>query len=214
MKIKVISDTHNDHEELEIGSCDVLIHCGDFGTKGNYTEARNFMYWFVKQRAKYKVFIAGNHDSKMKSSKDLQQIAQDLGLIYLQKGSVDIEGYKFTANDYVPRVYNDGTYHATYGQREELWASLHEHDDTTVLITHSPPAHILSRNPAGVDIGCTALLQSVRELEPPYHVFGHIHLHGGKRAITKSTTYINAACKDESYVIARGYQEFDLPDIV
>lgn len=54
-KIKIISDTHNEQHQITNTERDILIHCGDFGTKGNYTEAENFLYWFVKQPSKYKI---------------------------------------------------------------------------------------------------------------------------------------------------------------
>lgn len=217
MKVKVISDTHNLHEKLKIGSCDVLIHCGDFGTRGNYTEAESFMYWFVKQNAKYKIFIAGNHDKRMKSYDKLKQLAKDLGLIYLEQEAVTIEGYKFYGHNFVPRVNKLGTFLMEDGEREQQWSAIHEHDDIDILITHSPAFNRLSKNSNDINIGCYYLLEAIKALEIPYHLCGHVHEYGGQIDCTfhnegKSTLHINAACLDRQYNLVRGYQEFDLED--
>jgi predicted phosphodiesterase len=36
MKICAISDTHNQHSELKIPECDILIHAGDFTNNGTF----------------------------------------------------------------------------------------------------------------------------------------------------------------------------------
>ena len=64
MKIIAISDTHSRHQELELPEADIILHAGDisyFAKKG-VQEIADFIKWFASQKAKHKVFIAGNHD--------------------------------------------------------------------------------------------------------------------------------------------------------
>lgn len=57
-----ISDTHCLHNELIIPKCDFLFFTGDIYNQTSYQELHLFLEWLTEQPAKYKVFIAGNHD--------------------------------------------------------------------------------------------------------------------------------------------------------
>lgn len=61
-KLVCISDTHNHHKKLIIPECDVLIHCGDYSSKGHEWEIRDFYKWLDKQPAKHIISIQGNHE--------------------------------------------------------------------------------------------------------------------------------------------------------
>ena len=62
MKFVTISDTHNQHDKLELPEGDCIIHAGDVSGRGWPTEISNFLNWFKNLDYKYKIFIAGNHD--------------------------------------------------------------------------------------------------------------------------------------------------------
>ena len=62
MKIVMISDTHEKHNDIKLPAGDLLIHSGDLTRRGNNSSIINFLDWFSSQDFKYKVFIAGNHD--------------------------------------------------------------------------------------------------------------------------------------------------------
>lgn len=213
MIIKVISDTHNDHTQLDQTSleADVLIHCGDFGTKGKYTEAENFLLWFVKQPAKYKILVPGNHDKRIKTHPDLHKLAYDLGINFLMSGSIDINGYLFHCESFVP-TFRNGQCQETVEFRKEQWQDIPK--ETTVLITHAPPRTILDTNVRGEHLGCEELLYKINEIQPAYHVFGHIHEHAHKRIELNGTTFINCCNKNELYVTTETKPViFELPDL-
>jgi predicted phosphodiesterase len=70
MKIFAISDTHGRHEQVVIPEgTDMLIHAGDFSNiklpAMNHNEVNLFLIWLEKQPVKYKVIIAGNHDTSI-----------------------------------------------------------------------------------------------------------------------------------------------------
>ena len=204
MKAIFISDTHNDHARLTIAPCDVLIHCGDACTKGNFSEGQAFLYWFVKQKAKYKLVIPGNHDFKMKTHPELIQLAYDLGIIVLNNDSYNLEGRKiygvsttFKAHDY---VHLEGRLPApTIQDRINAWKDIPNNLD--LLLTHMPPYGILDTNEEGNHIGCKMLLEKIKEVKPKIHMFGHVHEHAMQQAKVYDTDFYNVACKNRQYFL-------------
>lgn len=202
MKLVVISDTHNKHEDLTLGSGDVLIHCGDSCTKGNYTEAETFLWWFAKQNFKYKIYVPGNHDKKFKKREELQHLSSQLGIHTLRNAALSIDGINFWGGDFVPQVRDD-KYKQTLEEREAAWADMPT-QGVDVLITHAPPKYILDTNRRGEHCGCDVLLNKVLKLNPSVHVFGHLHLHGGQSFYNGNTRFYNVSTMDEDYQIVRG----------
>ena len=57
----MISDTHLEESSVKIPKCDLLIHAGDADIRTlDHLEQLNG--WFYNQPAKYKIYVAGNHD--------------------------------------------------------------------------------------------------------------------------------------------------------
>lgn len=209
MKVTVISDTHNDHKFMDVGSGDMLIHCGDFGTKGTYTEATNFLWWFVKQPYKYKILVPGNHDRRFKKGNDLIQLAKDMGIHTLMKHYVQIEGLNIWGGEFVPYFIDNECVHSTREEREREWQGMP--DNLDILITHAPPSTILDTNKYGQHCGCDALYDAVMEKKPRYHVFGHIHEHAMRTYFNEHTIFINGAVKDEKYrTIGNKWMQFNI----
>ena len=67
MKIWFISDTHCEHENLEVPEVDAVIHCGDESNHGNpwmnEAEARSFFEWYSALQIPLKIFVPGNHST-------------------------------------------------------------------------------------------------------------------------------------------------------
>jgi len=206
--IKLISDTHNDAHELnskELDS-DILIHCGDFGTKGNFTEAVNFLHWFVKQPSKYKILVPGNHDSKIKSHVELLKLAYDLGIHILMDDYIEIYGLKIYGCCKVFKSENKNQLDQI--KRKKAWKNIPKNLD--LLITHMPPKYILDMNQEGQNCGCTQLTEKIKEVKPKYHAFGHIHEDGGKTLKKYDTIFMNCAVKNRLYITVRGPMEIKL----
>ena len=211
MIIKAISDTHNDHNKFDSKDleCDILIHAGDACIKGNYTEGLNFLKWLVKQPAKYKVVVWGNHDSKCKSSQELINLAKDYGIIVLNRSGVEIGGVKLYG---VCATFMDIQRHSNYQVRSEAWETIPEGLD--ILITHMPPFGILDANQEGNAIGCPMLTNKLSETMPRYHLFGHCHEEKGRTVEIKSkskvTKCVNVASKDREYNFTGEIFEFEI----
>ena len=78
----------------------------------------------------------------------------------------------------------------------KIWMGIPEATD--VLITHGPPYGVLDWTVTRVNAGCKELYSSIKEINPKYHVFGHIHEAAG-RMKSNETVFINASMVDVMY---------------
>ncbi len=198
MKIIAIADTHGLHHNVEIPEGDVLIVAGDICSWGRLSEIEEFSVWLSTQPCRYRIVIAGNHDETFQANRATAEKALVQGsddIIYLQDSSVTIEDVTFYGSPWTPTFFD---WHFMADRGEEIrrkWSMIP--DNTDVLITHGPPAEILDKV-RGVPQGCTDLLEKISQIEPEYHIFGHIHEEYG--VVTKEhTTLINASVCDERY---------------
>ena len=197
MKIISISDTHGQHNSLELGFGDMIIHAGDISGAGRAHEVADFLDWFSNLNFKYKIFIAGNHDFFFEDSPGdaINQLIPE-GVTYLNDSGIEIEGIKIWGSPITPWFFD---WAFNRGRGEEIkkhWDLIP--DDTDILITHGPPQGILDKTVRGELTGCDDLLTRVRQINPKYHVFGHIHEGFGRLEYDK-TIFVNASVLDERY---------------
>lgn len=192
MKFVVISDTHGLHKELMVPAGDVIIHAGDitdFGTEG---EVQDFLDWFSMLDFEHKVFIGGNHDIFLDDFPvDFLEILPP-GITYLRNNGCQIDGIRLWGSPVSP----DLTEWAFGKPRHEMgahWQFMPQEID--ILITHTPPRGILDQSADWISLGCSDLLEKVREIKPQFHVFGHIHASYGM-VDQEHTTFINASNLD------------------
>jgi Icc-related predicted phosphoesterase len=206
MKIFAISDTHGKHEQVVIPEgTDMLIHAGDFSNiklpAMNSNEVNLFLIWLEQQPVKYKVIIAGNHDTSIESRLFTKKDFKDRGIIYLEHESIEIEGIKIFGSPYTPE-YNNWAFNRSRNKLGRIWDSIP--DDIHVLITHGPPKGILdsaSRDKNNHEhVGCTALLKRVLKIQPKIHITGHIHHNGDNlnngtfKLLNCKTIFANVSC--------------------
>ena len=185
MKLCLISDTHNLHSSVKIPEgVDILIHCGDISGRGYYNEISNFMDWFSKQPARYKVLISGNHDFwfdknhpnsvnyKLEDNSHLDLIPENV--IYLQDSDVTIEGIKIWGSPVTPWFYN-WAFNKIPEDLKTYWDIIPK--DVDILVTHGPPANVdyLDRCVGGQKVGCPSLMKRIIDIKPIISAFGHIH---------------------------------------
>lgn len=210
MIIKALSDTHNRHDEISARfnlECDILIHAGDAGVRGNFTEIENFYKWYVKQPAKYKLFVPGNHDKSAKKHKLLHAMAEEYGIIVLRNSGVTINGKTFWGCGDVAIFDKMGNYRQpTHPNNFQLMPL-----KLDVLVTHCPAQYLLDFG--GIryqtNLGCPRLRaeldSSKRDVKTMIH--GHIHEEGGNSLDHNGTVIYNVACMDRNYEIVRGPKE-------
>lgn len=221
MKLVFLSDTHNKHHQITVPEGDVLIHSGDATSTGKVEECKKFLRWYGALPHKHKIFVAGNHDwsfdeddmayvkwknhynfkgdrFRAGATNYVEYLAKELGIIYLNRDSVTIDGVKFYGCPESPRFH-----HWAFNRDQCDW--LHIPEDTNVLITHTPPFGILDVSYRGYDnCGCKYLLDRVGELAQlkklKVHCFGHIHEGRGVHE-QYGVTYINGSCLDHKYQV-------------
>jgi len=194
-----ISDTHNKHKQLIIPECDFLIHCGDFTSMGYEHEIIGFLSWFNKQKARHKIFIAGNHDWMFERNRTLAKSLIPEGIIYLEDEAIEIGGINFYGTPVNLEFCN-----WAFNRTEESLARYFEAipDNTDVLITHNPPYGILDEvNNDGINLGSPSLIDNINRANPLIATFGHIHSSHGTKKIGE-TLFINASNLDEDYQVA------------
>jgi Icc-related predicted phosphoesterase len=206
MKIFGISDTHGKHEQVQIPEgTDMLIHAGDFSNTKlpamNSNEVNLFLIWLEQQPVKYKVIIAGNHDTSIEARFLTKKDFKDRGIIYLEHESIEIEGIKIFGSPYTPE-FNNWAFNRSRNKLGRTWDSIP--DDIHVLITHGPPKGILDSAERGRNnhehVGCSALLKRVLKIQPKIHIMGHIHhnednLNNGLfKLLNCKTIFANVSC--------------------
>jgi len=201
MRLVCISDTHGDHEGLELPSGDVLIHAGDLSAHGQRAETLAFMQWLGSRGFDNTVCIAGNHDTFMEEEPLLaRQFAEDHGVLLLNDSGCELGGHQFWGSPITPRFCNWSFMRDAGEPIEAHWRLIP--DNTDVLITHGPPFGIMDqvRRPDGQSerTGCPSLLARVQSIAPVTHIFGHIHEGRGSQS-HDGVTYFNVCTMNEHY---------------
>jgi len=183
LKILHVSDSHGYHDLLNIPyDIDMIIHSGDFSNFYDYNknlpECLDFLDWYGKLDVKYKLLIAGNHDSVPAISPAyFREICNEKNIIYLENESIEIEGIKIFGTPIQP-TFGNWYFQKARHKLDEFWKVIPENTD--ILIVHGPPKGVLdlSRNRDGIleYCGCKALRNHIiNRLNLKFCLFGHIH---------------------------------------
>lgn len=207
MRLVILSDTHGRHESIDVPDGDLLIHCGDFCSRGTLQEVADFAAWFEARPHRHKILIAGNHDWPFERSPS--QARALLGEVhYLQDSGVRIDGLHFYGSPWQPRFFNWAFNLDRGAALAEKWASIPA--DCDVLLTHGPPYGVADWVPRGEHAGCEELTKAVARVRPRLHAFGHIH-EGYGREERDGTLFVNACNCNERYEPINPPQVVDLP---
>lgn len=201
MHILHLSDTHNSHRQLgNLPAADVIIHSGDISFTGTGKEIMDFIDWFCQLDYQYKIFIAGNHDYALQG-KDSRRIQRFLpkGCYYLYNSGITINGVNFWGLPFFLNPVNDDNYHQQIQQIPT---------QTDILITHQPLFGILDQSNK-IHYGNPHLFKRVNEIQPHYHLFGHIHdAHGIEKHL--QTIFSNASIMDGTYQLVNKPTLFEI----
>lgn len=182
MTILHVSDTHTYHDLLKIPSgLDMIIHSGDCSNPrdpyNNEPEVRDFIDWYKEIPVKYKIYVAGNHDTSIEKGLVTKKDFEDAGIIYLENESVVIEGVKIFGSPHTPN-FGNWAFMKERNKLERFWR-LAIDEDVNIVVTHGPPKGILDksydRNNNMESCGDKSLLNRILEVQPAYSLFGHIH---------------------------------------
>jgi Icc-related predicted phosphoesterase len=209
VKIAAISDTHNQHRDLVIPECDILIHAGDYSYTGDYQSIWEINEWFGKLKSsglvKEIATVCGNHDWGFQTNPSLFRSIMT-NCTYLQDEPTEIMGLRFYGSPRTPEFCN-WAFNEKRGEDIKRWWDRIP-DDTQVLVTHGPPFGILDQvweqpytKMLGPEhLGCEELRKRVDNLPNLLlSVFGHIHSSTGEYRDDKGKIFINAAICTEEY---------------
>ena len=200
-RITHISDTHNKHNKVITPGGDILIHSGDISSIGRKHEVLEFIKWFSKQPYKFKIFIAGNHDTTFDSEvlfRDksvhfdhirydeppvdgkpewlvdaLSKLEKDV--FYLENNSIEFDNIKIWGSPISPTFGYGWAFNKDRGQEiNAIWNTIPM--DTDIVITHSPIYGYNDRaSNTNQNVGCADLYHRLHEVKPHLHFAGHIH---------------------------------------
>ena len=202
MKIVCISDTHGEHEAVRLPAGDVLVHAGDCTAHGSRDDYCAFIEWLASQPHEHKIFIGGNHDSYLESHPtETAALAVHKQLHYLCDSGIELEGVKFWGSPITPQ-FHDWSFMRNEQEIKAHWALIPE--ETQILITHGPVWGVLDlvkrSETYSENTGCPSLAERVEQVQPEYHLFGHIHEGYGK-FIKGSTQFLNISTMNVNYKI-------------
>lgn len=191
-KIVGMSDTHNQHKKLIVPECDILIHAGDATNRGEHNELAPFLNWMYEQKAKYKIYVPGNHDFYAETHPvRTRQMCEDRGITYLVDELVELDGTKIWGSPYTPKFGDWAFQYYTGEQALTHWGLIRQGID--VLVTHGPPYQMLDPGLLDEAIGCYFLFYKVIEIKPKIHLFGHSHEGHGQKSF-EGVHFYNVAC--------------------
>jgi hypothetical protein len=205
IRIVALSDTHTLIPSV-VPHGDILIHAGDLTNNGTVEELQAHIDWLASLPHRYKVAIAGNHDTYLdpRTRTSLREHEKNpeldwKGISYLQHGSLSLtfpspsskdggsDGTTATRTLKIhgcPQIPTCGPYETFAFQYargsadgRRSWLGTIP-TDTDILITHTPPKYHLDI-PLSDGLGCEFLMEECRRVKPVLHVFGHVHWGAG-----------------------------------
>lgn len=187
MKILCLGCCHGFYN-FDLEETDVLIITGDLTARDIYKEYEKFDEWILKQKAKCKIVIGGNHDMLLAKGSYKIKNAH-----YLENESLEFSGIKFFGIPCSLTFPSINPHCTAFTGNEKYMTEKCEliPDDIDILISHSPPFGILDEvegyhNGKMINTGSYQLLEAIERVKPRLMFFSHIHEHGGKYLMYKS----------------------------
>lgn len=208
MKITFISDTHTKHHQVtsQLPGGDLLIHAGDFSSRGHEHEVDGFFDWFNGlDNYTNKIVIAGNHDFMFEND---PMLAKDIisyypNVTYLQDdleviGEDYSSSVKVWGSPWQPEFHNWAFNLPRNGEElKEKWDMIPYNID--IVVTHGPAwGHLDTVVGQSMNLGCELLAEQMKVIKPKIHVCGHIHSGYGYKYVD-GVHYFNAAVLGEDY---------------
>lgn len=171
------------HDQIPISrfdGIDMVIHSGDCSNsrhlQTSVIEIMEFLEWYHKVPVKYKIFVAGNHDTAIERKSITKEGISDYGIIYLENESIEIEGINIWGSPITP-TYGEWSFMKARDKTHKTWNQIP--DNTDILIVHGPPKNIrdltYNREHRLETCGDKAMLSAISRVKPKLMLFGHIH---------------------------------------
>jgi len=146
--------------------------------------------------------LIGNDDHI--SDGDWDKALDDYGILNLNSRTHALGKLKITGFQYVlPTPWNTNNELPEDKLSEELRSIEGKVDKKTIFITHGPPKGVLDRVANGLRAGSKSILNLIKDKQPIFHIFGHIHEAFGSTKVD-NTICCNASCLWTDWLL-RGY---------
>ncbi len=146
--------------------------------------------------------LIGNDDHI--SDEDWDKILDNYGIFNLNLRTYALNELKMVGFQYVlPTPWNTNNELPEDKLSEKLERISKQVDRKTILITHGPPKGILDRVSNGLRAGSESILNLIKDKQPVFHIFGHIHEAFGNVKID-NTICCNTSCLWTDWLL-RGY---------
>ncbi|MGB2631133.1 MAG: metallophosphoesterase [Candidatus Omnitrophota bacterium] len=146
--------------------------------------------------------LIGNDDHI--SDGDWDKVLDDYGILNLNSRTHTLGKLKITGFQYVLPTPWDTNNELPEDELAKKLRSIEGYvDRKTILITHGPPKGVLDRVANGLRAGSESILNLVKNKQPIFHIFGHIHEAFGNAKID-NTICCNASCLWTDWFL-RGY---------
>lgn len=203
MRLVIFSDTHNQHASVPIPDGDVLVFCGDACAYGTAQDFMAFAEWFGSYPHALKLYVAGNHDLIVESSRDACAgiLHAKANAVYLEDSGIVLpNGMNCWGSPWTPRSLNWAFQQDPGPELRAIWQKVP--NNTNVLITHGPSYGLLDLYNSTENIGDPQLRNRIEELrELKVHAHGHVHEGYGTALHTNvagaQVLCVNAALVDQ-----------------
>ncbi len=203
MKIDCISDTHTaiDLKALDYSDAELLIIAGDILNAGYNHEAKKLFKQLNKLPHKYVLYVPGNHDrcldpdDVLYNTHSLPRLRK--GIFVRRHQIIEIEGLKIGCSSYTPE-FCGWAFMKEEEDLAEMWEAF-KSQDLDILVTHGPAYGILDESIRKDRCGSKSLLDALPEIDPKFHIFGHIHEAQGKLDSVKGTKFRNVSICNRLY---------------
>lgn len=187
MRVLAFSDLHRAapaaRKLVELSQeADLVIAAGDFANHRQDLAGAMALLDGLKAPV---VMVPGNNESE-----DELRVAAPDGALVLHGESAEVAGLKLFGIGYAIPVtpFKDWSCDLTEEEGAALLAGCGEVD---VLITHSPPKGVVDVASNGMSLGSTAVLETIKRVQPPLVVCGHIHDCWGQSAQVGGSRVVN-----------------------
>jgi hypothetical protein len=206
LRIVCISDTHNASpgSGYTLPPGDILIHAGDLTNNGQPSEICKALSWLREVNYEHKIVIAGNHDialdenspnqpddegatqlrRMMREDDKITYLEHESKIITVKRTQIKVFGSPFSPASSSSSASKQWAFQYPPSQAQELWSSIPS--DTTILLTHTPPAGHLDNSAHWTQGGCPALSKALFQAKPRLHVCGHCHEGRGAQVVSWS----------------------------
>lgn len=221
--IVTISDTHNQHLFIDVPDGDIIIHAGDFSSRGMKYEIEAFVEWYGSLPHTWKILIGGNHDKGTDPDQKgplyenghsyFKSICLANDIILLEDEGCDVisntgETIKIWGSPVSPTFGRGWAWNRNRGMDiKKHWDKIPE--DIDIVVTHGPP-HMFgdvvnspNRAPDGTlfwNVGCMDLINRINKTKCIMTVSGHIHEDRGvMHDLKNKKTHVNASSLNLNY---------------